>query len=274
MMRVLIASGGPGHTQIAIRQLTIMAETLTMTPTVLTVIKDPSQKAEADAILAHAAELLDPVFDQVTYKTRVGQPAEEIVAESESGRYDLLMMGQRTSRPLMTRLRGPVTQKVVSQATLPVLIAKREARPFERVLICDSGVQSPTLLQVFRLHAPAILASTTDVTILHVMSQISAAPGIRGPELRAEAVELIEANTPEGVLLAQDMAYLREMDLRPQALVRHGLVVDEIIAEASTGDYDLVVIGAHRDEGLPRFLLDDLARELVLNVECATLVVR
>jgi nucleotide-binding universal stress UspA family protein len=135
-------------------------------------------------------------------------------------------------------------------------------------------VQSPTLLQVFRLHAPAILASTTDVTILHVMSQISAAPGIRGPELRAEAVELIEANTPEGALLAQDMAYLREMDLRPQALVRHGLVVDEIIAEASTGDYDLVVIGAHRDEGLPRFLLDDLARELVLNVECATLVVR
>ncbi len=160
-MRVLIASGGPGHTEIAIRQLTIMAETLTMTPTVLTVIKDPSQQAEADAILAHAAELLDPVFDRVEYKTRIGQAAEEIVEESESGRYDLLMMGQRTSRPLMTRLRGPVTQKVVSQATLPVLIAKREARPFRRVLICDSGVQSPSLLQMFRLHAPAILATTT-----------------------------------------------------------------------------------------------------------------
>ncbi len=64
------------------------------------------------------------------------------------------------------------------------------------------------------------------------------------------------------------------MDLHPKALVRHGLVVDEIIDEAGTGNYDLVVIGAHRDEGLPRFLLDDLARELVLNVECAILVVR
>lgn len=273
-MRVLIASGGPGHTQIAMRQLTIMAETLTLTPTVLTVIKDPSQRPEADAIIAHAQELLEPVFGQIEYKVRVGQAADEIVAESDSGRYDLLMMGQRTSRPLMTRLRGPVTQKVVSQATLPVLIAKREARPFERVLICDSGVQSPTLLQIFRLHAPAILAATTDVTILHVMSQISAAPGIRGPELRADAGELINAQSPEGVLLAQDMAYLEAMDLRPRALVRHGLVVDEIVAEARTGDYDLVVIGAHRDEGLPRFLLDDLARELVLNVECATLVVR
>lgn len=273
-MRVLIASGGPGHTQIAMRQLTIMAQTLTLTPTVLTVIKDPSQKAQAEAIIAHAAELLNPVFDHVEYKIRVGHAADEIVAESETGRYDLLMMGQRTSRPLMTRLRGPVTQKVVSQATLPVLIAKREARPFERVLICDSGVQEPTLLQSFRLHASPILAATTDITILHVMSQISAAPGILGPELRADAGELISAQAPEGMLLAQDMAYLEEMDLHPRALIRHGLVVDEIIAEASTGDYDLVVIGAHRDQGLPRFLLDDLARELVLNVECATLVVR
>lgn len=273
-MRVLIASGGPGHTQIAMRQLTIMAESLAITPTVLTVVKDTNHQAEADAIIAHAAQLLEPVFDTVQYKTRVGNSAEEIIAEAESGRYDLLMMGQRTSRPLMTRLRGPVTQKVVSQVTLPVLIAKREARPFESILICDSGVQSPSLLQTFRMHAPAILAAAKDITILHVMSQISAAPGIRGPELRADAGELIEANAPEGVLLSQDIAYLEEMNLHPKALVRHGLVVDEIVEEASTGKYDLVVIGAHRDEGLPRFLLDDLARELVLNVECATLIVR
>ncbi|MEZ4516622.1 MAG: universal stress protein [Chloroflexota bacterium] len=97
-MRVLIASGGPGHTEIAIRQLAIMAESLPIKPTVLTVIKDPSEQGEADAILNHAAELLDPVFSQVEYKTRIGQPADEIVTESESGNYDLLVMGQRASR--------------------------------------------------------------------------------------------------------------------------------------------------------------------------------
>lgn len=273
-MRVLISSGGPGHTEIAIRQLTIMAETMSIVPTVLTVVKDANRKPEADAIIAHAAQLLDPVFDKVYYKTRFGQPAEEIIAESETGKYDLLMMGQRINRPLMTRLRGPVTQKVVSQATLPVLIAKRAARPFNRVLICDSGVQSPSLLQMFRVHAPAILATTTEVTALHVMSQIGAAPGIDGQELRADAVELMKTQSPEGQILAQNVAFLQELDLQPRAKVRHGLVVDEILAEARTGNYDLVVIGAHRDEGLPRFLLDDLARELVLNVECAILVLR
>ena len=64
------------------------------------------------------------------------------------------------------------------------------------------------------------------------------------------------------------------MDLRLHAKVRHGLIVDEIADESRSDDYDLVVIGAHRDEGLPRFLLDDLAHELVLDVDRAILVVR
>ncbi len=75
-------------------------------------------------------------------------------------------------------------------------------------------------------------------------------------------------------MLGQDLAYLDALDLKTRAIVRHGLVVDEIAAEARSDAYDLVVIGAHRAEALPRFLLDDLAHELVLDVERAILVVR
>lgn len=273
-MRVLLATGGPGQTEISIHQLLLIAETTSLQPTVLTVTKHAEEQAEGAEVLAHAADLLDPVFDNVQYKVRVGQPWEEIVHECETGDYDLLIMGQRQSRPLLTRIRGLVTQKVVARSPLPVLIAKREARPLRRILVCDSGAQSPSLLKIFRLRLPAILAGATNVTVLHVMSQISAAPGIRGDDLQSTAEELMQAGAPEGTFLENDLAYLGEMDLRPQAKVRHGLVVDEIATEARSDEYDLVVIGAHRDEGLPRFLLDDLAHELVLDVERAILVVR
>ena len=274
-MRVLIATGGPGQTEIRIRQLMLMAEgNAPPAPTVLTVVKHAEEQAEADEILAHAAALLSPVFQTVQYKTRVGQPWEEIVAEADEGRYDLLMMGQRQSRPLLTRIRGLVTQKVVARTSLPVLIAKREARPLHRVLICDSGAQSPSLLQLFRARLPGLLASVTDVTVLHVMSQLSAAPRVKGEDLSASAEQLLRAQTPEGAILEQDLAYLDRLNLSTHAKVRHGLVVDEIAEEARSDEYDLVVIGAHRDEGLPRFLLDDLAHELVLDVERAILVVR
>lgn len=252
----------------------LLAQSITVSPTVLTVIKNPAEQKEGDEILAHAARLLDPIFDSVKYKTRVGQAWEEIVREGESGEYDVIIMGQRQSRPLLTRIRGLVTQKVVARTTMPVFIAKREARPIDRILICDSGAHSPTLLQQFRKRLPEILRSASDVTVLHVMSQISAAPGVRGEDLYFTAEQLMEARTPEGTMLLQDLTYLKEMDLRLHAKVRHGLVVDEIVTEARSDDYDLVVIGAHRDEGLPRFLLDDLAHELVLDVDRAILVVR
>lgn len=273
-MRVLIATGGPGQTEIGIRQLMLLAEATPVVPTVLTVIKNADEQAEADQVLAHAAQLLQPVFEKVNFKTRVGQPWEEIVQEAESRQYDLLMMGQRQSRPLLTRIRGLVTQKVVAHTTLPTLIAKREARPLRRVLICDSGAQSPSLLQLFRDRLPALLATVTEVTVLHVMSQISAAPKVRGEDLHASVEELIQLQTPEGAILREDLSYLESMDLTTHAKVRHGLVVDEIVDEARSDEYDLVIIGARRPEGLPRFLLDDLAHELVLDVERAILVVR
>jgi nucleotide-binding universal stress UspA family protein len=273
-MRVLIATGGPDQTDISLRQLTILGESVSINPTVLTVIKQSGEQAIADNILKHAAEILDPVFDQVHYKTRVGRPWEEIVRESKSGDYDLLMMGQRRSRSLLTRLRGIVTQKVVTETSLPVLIAKKQVVALKRILICDSGVRSPSLLQLFHDNLPKILTQATEVTVLHVMSQILAAPGIDEQDLQASAEELIRSQTPEGIILAQNMAFLEDLGLKVEAKIRHGLVIDEIVDEAKSEDYDLVVIGTRRGSNMPRFLLDDLARELVLDVNRPILVVR
>lgn len=41
--------------------------------------------------------------------------------------------------------------------------------------------------------------------------------------------------------------------------MRHGQVVEEIIAEAEEGGYDLIVIGAHQASGWQRLLLENLA---------------
>lgn len=274
-MRVLISTRDPGYTEIGMRQLALMADAISIEPTVLTIIRHEDDQPYADKVLSHAAELLDPIFGTVHYKTRIGQAWEEIVAEAESGDYELLILGQRPSRSLLTRIRGEVTQKVMAETTLPLLIAKREARPIRRILICDSGVRSPSLLQLFNDRLPEILKSVTEISILHVMSQISAAPGIRGTQLRASAQELIAEGAPEGLILEEDLAFLAQMNLQPNAIVRHGLVIDEIVTEAKGDQYDLVVIGGHREEPeLPRFLLDDLARELIEEVKRSILVVR
>jgi nucleotide-binding universal stress UspA family protein len=83
----------------------------------------------------------------------------------------------------------------------------------------------------------------------------------------------VAAHTPEGQLVEQDVRVLNRPGLHPQAKVRHGLVVDEILSEARGGDYDLVIIGAHQENGWQRFLLDDLAHQILLHTDRNVLVV-
>ncbi len=60
-------------------------------------------------------------------------------------------------------------------------------------------------------------------------------------------------------------------DINPD---RADTVVDEILAEAQGGDYDLVVIGAHRGTGWERLLLDDLAQQIIEQMDRPVLVIR
>jgi len=275
IMRILIATGGATHSELAIRQVALLPLAEQSSVTVLNVVKHEEDKRDAEGILAHAADLLQNKVGRVQGKIRVGQKAEEIALEGEEHPYDLIVMGQRPSHSLLVRVLGPITQQVIQRTSRPVLIAKAEARKLDHILLCDSGVQSPSLLQLLRTRLPGLLTDATDVTVLHVMSQISARPGLRGKDLRASAEELIAEHTPEGELLERDVQILQQMALEPRPKVRHGLVVDEILAEAKSDTYDLVVIGGHRpSEGVPRFLLDNLARPIAEHVRRGVLVVR
>jgi nucleotide-binding universal stress UspA family protein len=58
-----------------------------------------------------------------------------------------------------------------------------------------------------------------------------------------------------------------------QPKVRHGLVVDEILAEAREGEYDLVVIGAHQPGKGRALLLDNIAKKIIQDINRSLLVV-
>ena len=272
-MKILIATGGSPHAEKALRFGAQIIRCADETPVVLTVAQRQQDRPAAEAVLQRACALLSDV-PCIDTRIRYGQPAQQIIAEAREGGYGLIIVGEGQKRSIKTRVLGSTALHVVEHAACPVITAKGEIRPTRRILLCDSGANVPSLLSRFIAQLTGTLLQEAEITVLHVMSQISAAPRVRGEDLHATAEELIQSQTPEGAILQQDMTYLELMDLTPQAKVRHGLVVDEIVDEARADNYDLVVIGAHRDEGLPRFLLDDLAHELVLDVERAILVVR
>jgi nucleotide-binding universal stress UspA family protein len=205
----------------------------------------------------------------------VGQPAEEIVAEAERGNYQMLVVGEKQHHGLLTRfLLGSTAQRVVEHAPCPVVIVKGHIGQVRRLLVCDSGVTESPITERLVEQLPDLLERVGAVTVLHVMSQMGAGPGIDGHQLRASAADLIEEQAPEGALLEQDLQALARAGLVGVPRVRHGLVVDEILAEAQEGEYDLVVIGAHGGSGWRRLILDDIAHEVVVGLDRPVLVVR
>ena len=170
---------------------------------------------------------------------------------------------------------GSVTAYVAEHAPCPVFIAKGVPRPLQRVLICDSGGGAPPLIQLLAearwLHP---LIRPAQVRVLHVMSQMVAAPGVPAAQLTADAGELMARSTLEGRLLAEDVASLLADDFAVEAKVRHGLVLEEIIEEMREGDYDLIVIGAHRRLGWQSYLLTDLAQAIIAHADRSVLLLR
>lgn len=240
-------------------------------PTVLLVCEHQPPHLEAFQTQVHSAEF----FSRAQAKVRMGSITEQILAELDEGRYDLVILQERTPSKRPGHLwRKSIVSDVVERTRYPVLIVRGEVREIDQILLCDSGGETSPLLSRLTAQLADLLAGEEDITVLHVMSQISAGPGVVGKQLRAEAQELMAEHTPEGILLEHDLQTLAKSKVHTQPKVRHGLVLDEILNEARSGDYDLVVIGAHKHNGWQRFLLDNLAQKIIAQIDRPILVVK
>jgi nucleotide-binding universal stress UspA family protein len=274
-MRILIASNCSTTVDDIIKFSKQFIQNTNELPTILKII-DPDKDRPptgCDRLREQASQILGTNFLNVC--TRIGQVVDEIINETKTGRYDLVIIDDRHPGWLARIVKISAAKRIAEQAACSVMIVRGEigTGPIHNVLFCDSGANGSTLVQKLNSQLSGLLNREQDITVLHIMSQISAGPGIRGQQLRSDADELIKAHTPEGDLLHQDVQSFVQLGIRSRPKVRHGLVVDEISLEANSGDYDLIVIGAHR-RNWQRFLLDDLSNKIIERAEHPVLVVK
>jgi len=273
-MRILIAVNGSQQTDTLTHFIAQIVRRSDEMPTLLDVIKDGIDRppAKSSDTLIRIQELLRIPGLQI--KTRIGDPIEEIIREARSGNYDLVIVSEQKTAHLARLLMGSRDLLIAERAPCSVLVAKGRVGPIRRILLCDSGAEKSPTLVLFTAHLTQLLKGDEEVTVLHVMSQISAGPGVRGMQLRSDAEALIREKTPEGDLLIRNIQLLRQSGISPQTKIRHGIVVDEILGEARNGNYDLVVIGSHYEDGWRHVLLDDLSRKIIAQLDRPVLVVK
>ncbi|MGC8613334.1 MAG: universal stress protein [Conexivisphaera sp.] len=73
--------------------------------------------------LINMIERLGPY--EVSYEIAVGDPAEVIIEQANTGRFDMIMMGHRGFGYVKEFFVGSVTLKVISKSPVPVLVVRK-----------------------------------------------------------------------------------------------------------------------------------------------------
>jgi len=242
--------------------------------TVLAVVGSDKESdlADAEKALAEARVQLD--LPESATKIRVGDLCDQVNLEVEQGKFELVIIAEKTTSYLDRWIHRFPAVVVAENVPCSAIVFKGKAKPIRQILLCDSGAGRASVLNRFTAQLARILPGDENVTILHVMSQISAGPGVPGKNLRANTDELIEEHTLEGLIVEADVQALENLGIHSLPMVRHGLVVDEILAEAGSGDYDLVIVGAHDDKPPKKFLLENIARQILRKINKPILIVR
>jgi nucleotide-binding universal stress UspA family protein len=296
-MRMLLCTGGSPHGQAALRYGAILARGSAEPATLLGVAEHPEDRAQIERALqegeAWLAGARAPRTLRARTKIRVGQAADQILEEVTSGEYDLVVVGTRGRHGITRFLLGSTAERIARQAEVPALLVQGDYDAIERMVVCTAGGE-PGLAATELAGRVARLAGA-HVTVLHVMSQLpgSLVPPHAGPfqvmpqtpaphelseaearDLDATAEQLMRSDTWEGRHLREALAILADLEVPAEARVRHGLVLDEIVAEIHEGDYALIVVGSRPVAGWMRFLLSDVSQQIIGYTDRPVLVAR
>lgn len=229
-------------------------------------------RSKAEEFISYASEQIGE--PGLSPKVRFGNLHTEVSHEVKQGSFDLVMLGEWHTTYLNRLLHVNPAMNLAETLPCSVIIFNGTAKPIERILLCDSGGGKSAVLNQFTARLVKILPGTDTVSVLHVMSQISAGPGVPGKDLRATTEELIKEKTLEGLIVEGDSQTLEDLGIHAIPKIRHGLVVDEILAEVESSHYDLLIIGTHNDEIPKNFLLENIARQIIHKVNIPVLIVR
>jgi nucleotide-binding universal stress UspA family protein len=254
------------------------------TVTLLAVANSTAEQERVREALARAQQLLPAPAQEIM---RPGRGAHELLREAETGGYDLIVVRSRGRRGWQRLAFGSVAARLARYSPIPVIIVKGPARPAIRRLLACSAANVPSD-RVARWSGRLAGWLNAELTLMHVMSQLALSPRASLDQLNDTAEEAIAQQTREGQQMVRQMEVVRShaqqaaaREAVVRAKLRHGLVVDEVTAEAIQGDYDLVIIGGHQApatfEGADRmrtYLLEDVADQIIMALQRPVMVVK
>lgn len=271
-MKILICSDGTSPADSAIRLGGLLAGPTRAQATLLGIAENPQDEPPLrDALEAQAQSLrTHDVTPEIV--VRAGEPIRQILEQTSTTIYDLVVIGAQQKGTTGPYWRSEKTYEVIKSIRPPVLVAIGECTALKKFLVCTGGKEF--IEEAVQLTGKLAAAVGASVTLLHVMAE---PPAIYADLVRMEedVDRLLESKSELGVNLRRQKESLGRLGVPTEVHVRHGIVLDQVFAEARAGDYDLIVTGSSQAQGLLRhYIMGDVTRGILNHANCPVLVAR
>jgi nucleotide-binding universal stress UspA family protein len=242
---VLIVTNGTKESFPAIEEGAWLAKTLGTKITLLGV----TEKLDPAAI--DSAHPLEAVFERAVglfeaqgtaYRLEVRNGSAEKIVPIEAKVEDSIVVLGPLGRPQIQRfMTGRSIRTFIEEIEQPLLYAPETQLPIKKILISVGGLG----YDVNAEHIAMQIAKgcSAEVTLLHVIPPIEFDYPTAN-EMNEHWQTLTETDTPVGRSLRGSLENAREAGLNASVKVRRGNVIEEILAETSGGNYDLLCMGS------------------------------
>jgi len=271
-MKILICSDGSERSKRAISFAAIIAAAAKTEATTLGITQNQQEAAGLKEILVEESRELEARGVRVETAMKSGDPVTEIVQWTRDRAYDLVAIGAERRGGQEFFLPSAKAHSIAEAISAPVLIVPCERRKLKRILICSGG--GAYIENAVRFAARIAKDLPAEITLLNIVPE---PPAMHGTLYRRQ--EDVEALLKSGSALACNLLNEKKIieDAGVQATIRigHGIVIDQIQAEVTRGDHDLVVAGSWAIRNRWRsYAIGNITREIVNRADRPVLVIR
>ena len=231
----------------------------------------PAADPELDQLLERATALLSEAGVEHSVEHASGH-FEDVVAEASNRIGALTVLGP-LGRPFLTRvLVGRSIRSLLEVIQNPVLYVPKSCLPLKRMLICVGGLGYEVTAEHLALQLGA--AARAHATLLHVAPPVD----LDYPTARLQRDHWRDLEDTDSLLgrnLRAGLEAAQAAGMQASIKARQGDIVEEIVAEARSGDYDLICMGSpHGFAGLRQKYGPRVTDEVAEQAGCPVLTAR
>lgn len=273
---ILIVTNGTQESFPAIEQGAWLAETLGL-PITLLGVTERLNPAAIDSVhpLEAAFEKAVGLFEAqgAAYRLEVRNGSAEKVVSIEAQKGDVIVALGPLGRPQLQRfVTGRSIRAFIEAIARPVLYAPAARLPVKKILISVGGLGYDVNAEHIAMQVAK--GCGAGVTLLHIIPPIEF-DYPTAKEVSEHWQHLTETDTPVGRSLRASLENARAAGLAASVKVRRGNVIEEILAEAREGNYDLLCMGSsHSVHSLRQMVSANVTAEIMERAQRPALTAR